>query len=255
LIGGPPCQGFSRANTSSDEKDPRNRLTGLYTRIVKELLASYPLEFIVFENVLGIRDKKHRKAYRALINGLRRLAFEVDEREMCALDYGVPQRRRRVIVAGLRANQGHSGISPIKAHGKLTVRDAIGGMADPFLFQRGADPSTFPVHPNHWTMQPKSKRFSTDLPAAGTARSFKCLSWDEPSPTIAFGHREILVHPDRKRRLSIYEAMLIQGFPSSFVLEGNLSQQVEQISNAVPPPMARSLAAAVKSAIVPERGE
>jgi DNA (cytosine-5)-methyltransferase 1 len=43
--------------------------------------------------------------------------------------------------------------------------------------------------------------------------------------------------------------MLLQGFPASFVLEGNLSQQVTQVSNAVPPPLARSLAAAVKRSL------
>jgi DNA (cytosine-5)-methyltransferase 1 len=45
--------------------------------------------------------------------------------------------------------------------------------------------------------------------------------------------------------LSIYEAMLLQGFPSSFILKGNFSQQVQQISNAVPPPLAECLAAAL----------
>jgi DNA (cytosine-5)-methyltransferase 1 len=43
--------------------------------------------------------------------------------------------------------------------------------------------------------------------------------------------------------------MLLQGFPRRFVLEGNLSEQVEQISNAVPPPLADSIAASIKSAI------
>jgi DNA (cytosine-5)-methyltransferase 1 len=43
--------------------------------------------------------------------------------------------------------------------------------------------------------------------------------------------------------------MLLQGFPSSFVLEGTLSSQVEQVSNAVPPPLAKALAVAIKSAM------
>jgi DNA (cytosine-5)-methyltransferase 1 len=66
-----------------------------------------------------------------------------------------------------------------------------------------------------------------------------------PSPTIAFGHREIHIHPTGKRRLSIYEAMLLQGFPAEFVLKGNLTQQVEQVSNAVPPPLAEAIAQAI----------
>jgi DNA (cytosine-5)-methyltransferase 1 len=105
------------------------------------------------------------------------------------------------------------------------------------------------VHPNHWTMQPKSTRFQNPEAHAGNGRSFKRLKWDEASPTIAFGHREIHVHPNGRRRLSIFEALLLQGFPPSFVLEGNLSEQVEQVSNAVPPAMARSLANALKLAL------
>lgn len=98
-------------------------------------------------------------------------------------------------------------------------------------------------------MQPKSERFEMPRPEIAEQRSFKRLDWDSPSRTIAFGHREIHVHPDGHRRLSIYEALLLQGFPKTFVLEGNLSEQVEQVSNAVPPPLARSVALAVRRAL------
>jgi DNA (cytosine-5)-methyltransferase 1 len=94
-------------------------------------------------------------------------------------------------------------------------------------------------------MNPLSPRFRAKAVPHG-GRCFKQLSWQKPSPTIAFGHREIYVHPNGKRRLSIFEAMLLQGFPKNFVLEGNLSEQVEQVSNAVPPPLAKSLAAAIR---------
>ena len=94
-----------------------------------------------------------------------------------------------------------------------------------------------------------SKRFLQPEESDQTGRSFRRLKWDQPSPTVAYGHREIHVHPSGRRRLSIYEAMLLQGFPDEFVLEGNLSAQVEQVSNAVPPPLARSLATAIKEAL------
>ena len=98
-------------------------------------------------------------------------------------------------------------------------------------------------------MRPKSPRFYNPEIEARVGRSFRRLNWDTASPTIAFGHREIHVHPSGIRRLSIYEAMLLQGFPEAFVLEGNLSEQVEQVSNAVPPPLARSIALAVTRAL------
>src|SRR5699024_6135237 len=56
VIGGPPCQGFSRANTHSATSDPRNKLPILYLEIVEALQERYSVEFVLFENVLGIRD-------------------------------------------------------------------------------------------------------------------------------------------------------------------------------------------------------
>lgn len=250
VIGGPPCQGFSRANTSSQATDPRNKLPALYLDIVRILKKHFLVEFVVFENVLGIRDKKHVHTYRAVIDGLNKLGFTVTEKELCALDFGVPQNRRRIVLSGLCADKGYSLVKPRKRKGISTVRQAISGLPEPVFYERSLDSSRIPFHPNHWTMQPKSSRFDNPTSLFKEGRSFKKLSWDEPSSTIAFGHREIHVHPNGHRRLSIYEAMILQGFPENFVLEGNLSEQVEQVSNAVPPPLARSIAAAVKHALL-----
>ena len=129
----------------------------------------------------------------------------------------------------------------------------IGSLPDPAFFARDLDKSTIPYHENHWTMRPVSKRFSRPGGPVRAGRSFRRLEWDKPSPTVAYGHREIHVHPNGHRRLSIFEAMRLQGFPNEFVLEGTLSSQVEQVSNAVPPPLAQSLAEAIKSAM--ERAE
>jgi len=249
VIGGPPCQGFSRANTGSQSDDPRNLLPELYLRIVGELQRLYTVEFIVFENVLGIRDKKHAATYQALMDGISDLGFDVTEKELCSADFGVPQNRRRIVLSGMRRGQGYSQVKPRKRKGLETVREAIGGLKAPAYFKHGLEPKDIPVHPNHWTMQPKSPRFENPEAETGDGRSFKRLNWNLASPTIAFGHREIHVHPDGRRRLSIYEALLLQGFPKKFVLEGNLSEQVEQVSNAVPPPLARSVALAVKRSL------
>ncbi len=248
IIGGPPCQGFSRGNPNSRSDDPRNELPSLYIQIVRSLRKHYTVDFVVFENVLGMKDKKHLPTFHALLADLKALQFDVTENELCSLEFGVPQNRRRIILTAMRSDLECELPPPKKKKGPATVKDAIAGLPDPVFFARGLSPTDFPVHPNHWTMKPKSKRFINPVVLSG-GRSFRRLSWDKPSPTIAFGHREIHVHPEGRRRLSIYEAMILQGFPKSFVLEGNLSEQVAQISNAVPPPLANSIAAAVKTAL------
>jgi len=245
VIGGPPCQGFSRANISSQPDDPRNTLPKLYVEIIKELQKHYIVEFVIFENVLGMKDKKHSEKYVSLVQGLKNLKLDVTEKELCALDFGVPQKRNRIIVSALRSGQGYKQVIPEKQSGPTTVKQVIGDLPHPVFFERNLKSTDIPNHPNHWTMRPKSPKFDQIIGDSNKTRSFRKLKWDKASPTIAFGNREIHIHPEGKRRLSIYEAMLLQGFPKTFELKGNLSQQVQQISNAVPPPLAKSLAAAV----------
>lgn len=250
VIGGPPCQGFSRANTGAAANDPRNRLPLLYLQIVEALQRKYTVEFVLFENVLGIRDAKHSVTFRGILSKFREIGLTPDVNEYCALDYGVAQSRRRVIISGFRSEIVAREFKPQKVAEKdLTVRAKIGSLPEPAFFARDLEKSAIPHHENHWTMRPVSKRFSQPGGADRAGRSFRRLEWDKPSPTVAYGHREIHVHPEGRRRLSIYEAMLLQGFPSTFVLEGHLSSQVEQVSNAVPPPLAKSLATAIKVAM------
>ena len=167
----------------------------------------------------GIRDKKHAKTYQALIEGIEALGFDVTEEELCSADFGVPQNRRRVVLLGMRKRQHYSQVKPRKRKGLATVREAIGGLMGPAYFKRGVEPKDIPIHPNHWTMQPKSERFERPQPEIAEQRSFKRLDWDSPSRTIAFGHREIHVIPQGHRRLSIYEALLLQGFRKTSCLK------------------------------------
>jgi DNA (cytosine-5)-methyltransferase 1 len=250
VIGGPPCQGFSRANTRSKKLDPRNKLPTLYVKIIKELQAVYAVDFFIFENVLGIRDAPHVHRYRRLLSALRALDFEVEEQEFCALDFGVPQNRRRIIISGIAKGKRVAAFIPERSVGKRTVREGIGDIqSEPIFFQKGRVLPLPERHPNHWTMAPISEKFKNPDQLSADKRSFKRLRWDFPSPTVAYGNREIHVHPSGTRRLSIFEAMRLQGFPDEFVIKGNLSAQVKQISNAVPPPMAEALAHAVKRAL------
>lgn len=251
VIGGPPCQGFSRANAGSAANDPRNRMPLLYLQIVEALQGKYRVEFVLFENVLGIRDARHSETFRGILSKFKEIGLTPDVNEYLALDYGVAQTRNRIIISGFRDETVARNFKPIKDVGSrgLTVRSVIGNLPEPAFFARDLEKSAIPHHENHWTMRPVSKRFSRPEGADRAGRSFRRLEWDKPSPTIAYGHREIHVHPDGRRRLSIFEAMLLQGFPDDFVLKGTLSSQVEQVSNAVPPPLAHSLATAIRAAL------
>lgn len=244
VIGGPPCQGFSRANNGAIHSDPRNLLARSYVNAIAYMSKSRPIDFVVFENVLGIKDAKNRPVYDYIVNSLKRLGFTVHELELLATNFGVPQVRKRVFVVAERYGvkfEMTDGV-PRKSNEVPSVKDAISGLPEPAFYRKNINKDTIPFHPNHWTMVPRSKRFSTPVSEWRKSRSFKLLDWNSPSPTIAFGNREIHIHPSGTRRLSIFEAMRIQGFPDAMQFHGNFSEQVEQVSNAVPPPLARYLA-------------
>lgn len=248
VIGGPPCQGFSMANTKRSHDDPRNNLAKNYTKIINQLAEIYPIEFFLFENVSGLLSKENAEILKELRRTLAS-KFTVSSSCLNSQDFGVPQSRERFLMVGLRkiGEKRKFNFPEATTLTPSTVRDTIEKLPQPVFFDRKLTPKDIPYHPNHWTMRPLSKRFGPDLTSKG--RSLIRLSWDKPSRTVAYGHREIHVHPTGLRRLSIYEAMLLQGFPETYQLSGNLSEQVTQVSNAVPPPLARILADAIKTAI------
>lgn len=187
--------------------------------------------------------------------------FHVSEQLLNAAHYDTPQNRERLFIVGLnrqlfgRAAWRQPAKAP-PAKRNRTLASVLKGLPEPTHFSKNADPGKFPHHRNHWCMAPKSPRFADGGLTEGDSshRSFKVLGWDKPSVTVAYGHREVHVHPGCHRRLSIYEAMRLQGFPHEYELLGSLSSQIDQVSEAVPPPMAEAVARSV-SAMLDRLGE
>jgi DNA (cytosine-5)-methyltransferase 1 len=247
VVGGPPCQGFSRGNASADPEDPRNKLAFRYADLLASLNITNRIKFFVFENVMGLTTQRHLVRFRAVRQAFTDAGFTIFHRDLNAQDFGVPQFRRRLFIVGLNAKRFPKVqfTFPTGTAKQRTVKDAIQGLPLPAFFDRNIHANDIPHHPNHWTMKPKSPKL-TRAATATDGRSFRQLEWDEVSPTVAYGNREIHVHPDGGRRLSVHEAMLLQGFPPTYKLTGNFSQQITQVSNAVPPPMAQAIARAIK---------
>lgn len=249
VIGGPPCQSFSQANRSITDADPRHQLPLVYANLLKQLNQRNPVKFFVMENVKGLRSGLH--AHRLLLfkKALTDAGFHVSEQLLNAANYGTPQKRERLFIVGLNSQlfgeePWNAPTMAPEAERAPSVASVLRGLPEPAHFTFKADPEKFPHHRNHWCMAPKSPRFKNGTLRSGDSshRSFKILSWDRPSITVAYGHREVHVHPDCHRRLSVYEAMRLQGFPHSYELIGSLSSQIDQVSEAVPPPLARAVA-------------
>lgn len=250
VIGGPPCQAFSMSNVHKRSDDPRLKLPENYAHILAELNKHYGLDFFVFENVLGLKHKAHSELFGYFKERFASAGFNVFEGELDAQDFGVAQVRKRVFVVGFH-KQKYKSLSFQFPKGdsarRTTVKEMIGTLPAPAVFERGMRGGDLLVHPNHWCMKPRSEKFFNGFLKEGDikGRPFRVLEWGKPSWTVAYGHREVHIHPSGQRRLSVYEAMLLQGFRSDYTFKGNLTDQIRLVSDAVPPPLARALAESV----------
>ncbi|HEY9420028.1 MAG TPA: DNA (cytosine-5-)-methyltransferase [Thermoanaerobaculia bacterium] len=254
VIGGPPCQGFSLANVRQLRVDPRRQLTFRFAELVGALDAAFGIDFFLMENVAALSMPKQHRLFQRLRRKFESLGFTIYVTVANAWDFGVAQNRPRLFVTGIKRNLARFAqfeFPKPTAATRPTVREVIGHLPAPIFFDRRLTPEMIPYHPNHWTMVPKSAKFREGLSKGG--RSFKRLEWSGQSPAVAYGHRELHVHPTGTRRVSLLEAMLLQGFLESCTFAGNLSEQVTQVSDAVPPPLAAALAGSIHTALYERR--
>ena len=248
VIGGPPCQGFSLANRYGGEHDPRNQLVHRFFDIALALHARKPLAFIVMENVPALGGKRGGDILKTEVLRLQENGFHTTVAVLDAAEYDVPQHRKRLFLVALNKNLSESfWVRPQTAATISSVRNAIGHLPEPTHFNKKLRAEEIPFHPNHWCMVPRSPKFFSGELTQGFVgkRSFKTLKWDSPSYTASYGNREVHVHPNCSRRLSVLETMILQGFPKETVLTGSLSSQVQQVSEAVPPPLAYAVASSL----------
>ena len=236
LIGGFPCQGFSRANIHRVGNDKRN---SLYVHVVRILRNKKP-SFFLLENVRGIKSFNEGRDFSEIISALEESGYFVDYSTLNAANYGVPQNRHRVIIAGVRDDlRGkYSYNFPEPTHSKtggalknwVSIAEALDGVPEP---------TSQSNIPNHVCSEYKI----TNRDFTGHRRTDP----SKPSPTILArgnggGGVCAIQHPNNHRRLSVRESALIQTFPMDFVFDGGLMSMYRQVGNAVPAKFAGSLA-------------
>lgn len=281
IIGGPPCQGFSRLNywDKDRDNDPRNKLFYQYLRFVEELKPNA----LLIENVKNILVAKDGFAPKAITEILDSLGYNVSHSIVCAADFGVPQMRERAIFIAIKKEIGVFDFSVLEQFKlpQVTVFEAISDIADiedtakllkpGTVFNLGEAISDYQnkmrrmdglLH-NHLIYYPDDsvqekisyvpqggnwKAVPKELfPSERTNRYtnyLRRLKYDSPSITIDTGHR-VYFHPIFNRVPTVRESARIQSFPDSFIFTGAKGQQLKQVGNAVPPLMAEVLAKAI----------
>lgn len=247
LAGCPPCQGFSTMTTLNGKlgsEDPRNDLVFQFVRFVRVMKP----KTIMMENVPGLSKDGRIDEVCAT---LRKLGYECEVRVLNAADYGVPQRRRRMILLA-----GRDGQIPFARKGrrKRTVREAFRKLG-----KRAK--KTDELHNLTETRSASVAALIRAIPKNGGSRldlgesaQLKChrkcdgfkdvygrMRWNDVSPTITGGccnpSKGRFLHPAANRTISLREAALLQTFPPSyrFSLDRGKFAVAQMIGNALPP--------------------
>ena len=281
IIGGPPCQGFSRLNywDKDRDNDPRNELFFQYLRFVKELNP----KAILIENVKNILLAKDGYVPMNITKFLSEIGYTDNYQILSADDYGVPQRRQRAFFVAFRNEFGKFDFSDLEKY-KLplvTVGEALSDIDSIEAMAKEQPQGTVYTLPKPSTtyqkmMQSKDRQLHNHMiyyptphvqemiihvPEGGNWRCvpkelFKSdrnnrytnylrrLRRDAPSITIDTGHN-VYFHPEFNRVPTIRESARLQSFPDAFIFTGNKGKQFRQVGNAVPPLLAEALAKAI----------
>jgi DNA (cytosine-5)-methyltransferase 1 len=248
VIGGFPCQGFSVANRKRSTKDERNRLYLQFLRVVRDKRP----HFFVAENVKGILSLAGGNVFSMILADFRGAGYRMRHAVLNAADYGVPQRRERVFIFGIREDCDTECPFPPKATHAPFELATLSGLA-PWVGVGAAlrnipEPEESHDLANHHYTKYKL-RFNGYL-------GHRIIDPDVPCPTITARGDErggvvIHHHPSNRRRLSAREAAIIQSFPSSYAFFGSKTSVYRQVANAVPPLLAQRIAECLLASHVP----
>jgi len=271
VVGGYPCQSFSMGGNRRPGRDERTLLYQHFGRCVDDVSP----RFFVAENVSGLKSLESGRWLQDqldLFSGLgRNGGYNVTWKVLRAEEYGVPQRRKRLFLVGVRKDLGLHYWFPERTHGTpeevrrfglkafTSHGDAILGLPlwpTGEFYERPHDPE------GHWAWyyMSRNRKARWDAPSFTVVANFRHVTLHPASFTmrlvwsnLADGWKQkweftgkyehTAGHPGRPtlpepRRLSWREAALIQTLPPAFEPSGNLEKKFEQIGNAVPPRLA-----------------
>lgn len=286
IVGGPPCQPFSKAAFWSEDgddaayrraraagkdapppkqhshrPDERRFLVDDFMRIVAEAGA----EGFVFENVASLLAPRNRKMFDRVLLAAKRGGYRTTIVRANAVSFGVAQKRERVFVLGCRGRAPtppqptHSLDPSNKLRPALTAGEAIAAFAAEDYFEpeevvEGRWADHLREVPPGWNYKAHTAWGGHPNPTFVTERRFwnflLKLSPDLPSWTIPAnpGPWTGPFHWD-SRRLRTPELAALQGCPDGYRFAGTRRERVRQIGNAAPPPLARPMIAAVLDAV------
>jgi len=263
--GGPPCQAFSTAGGRKSLQDIRGNCILEFIKKVVEIRPKY----FIMENVRGLLsaavfpaadgrkptlpEEMPGSVLRYILSLLKEAGYTISFALFDSANYGVPQKRERVIFFGNRGDKRIPLPRPTHSKDGLTTRKKWVSLREAFKKLNGEAHEYVKFSENrlkyyrlltsgqNWRdlpeeLQEEAMGASYHL-GGGKTGFYRRLSWDEPSPTLVTRPNmpaTDLCHPEELRPLSVQEYKAIQQFPHDWIFAGNIVEQYKQIGNAVP---------------------
>lgn len=257
LSGGYPCQSFSYAGKRLGIDDVRGTMFYYYAEFLKQL---QPKMFLA-ENVKGLTTHDGGKTLQTMLDVFQELGYEVEWKVLDAWDYGVAEKRQRVVIIGIR--------NDLKDKVKFEY-------PKPHIYKPVLKDVLKDVPKSEGAKYPEKKRKVFDLVPPGgywkdlpddVAREYmkscyfmgggrtgiaRRLSWDEPSLTLTCSpmmKQTDRCHPDESRPFTTREYARIQSFPDDWQFAGKMNDIYKQIGNAVPVELAKNVGNSIMQAL------
>lgn len=228
LLGGFPCQDFSSCGPLRGLSSDRGKL---YQVMLRYMNAHKPM-LVVGENVLNLERMQDGAVIDKIVSDLEATGYRVEVWKLFAPDYGIPQRRTRLIFMCVRDDLPGFPEKPIaKYEGSYhSIEWAIGDLVN----------ITDESVPN------QSQYFKASRAKRGNGQGDEVNDRDKPAYTIRANPKSrVQFHYSLNRRLTVRECARIQTFPDNYYFKHSMTTSISQIGNAVPPVLAYQIAQAV----------
>lgn len=249
VSGGFPCQAFSYAGKKLGFDDTRGTLFHEYARCVNEV---NPKMFLA-ENVRGLVSHDKGRTLETILSVFESLGYKVQYKILNACYYGVPQKRERIVIIGIR-NDLTDTIQfnfPVPSSRQTTLREGLAGCPQsPGQQYSDRKRKVLELVPpgGCWVDLPddvaKEYMGASYYSGGGRRGMARRISWDEPCLTLTCSPSQKQTercHPDETRPFTIREYARIQSFPDDWEFVGGMGDQYKQIGNAVPVGLAKRI--------------
>ena len=257
LSGGAPCQAFSYAGKRLGLEDTRGTLFYHYALFLKQL---QPKMFL-FENVKGLLSHDKGKTHETIVNVFKEEGYTIYEKVLNAWDYGVAQKRERLIIVGIRNDLINklNFLFPTPHKYKPVLRDILLDCPESKgIAYSEHKKKIFEIVPpgGYWKDIPKeiAKEYMKSCwdMEGGRTGILRRLSLDEPSLTVLTSPSQKQTdrcHPTEARPFTIRENARCQSFPDEWEFSGSVTDQYRQVGNAVPVNLAYEVALEIRKAL------